>query len=268
MRRVQGKRRVGRVARKVMMVGVRALVLGAVGLATLGVVGCSGNPATSINKSAPQGSGMMLRTATINGKEVKYSVFVPYTYKPENKYPTIVFCQGLMEGGSDGVKPTTVGIGPRIAQDPANWPFITIFPQSGGDWDESDAAKAVAVLDDAAKHYNVDQDRVIATGISNGGHGTWLLGALYPNRFAGIVPVAGHKAYDYVPKLTKMPVWAFHNSGDPFVMSGGAKEMVKRINDAGGSAKYTQYSALGHDAWTRAYADPELMKWMLSQRRQ
>jgi hypothetical protein len=43
--------------------------------------------------------------------------------------------------------------------------------------------------------------------------------------------------------------------------------MVKRINAAGGNAKLSLPSGMGHDVWTVAYDDPSLYTWMQSQRR-
>jgi len=33
----------------------------------------------------------------------------------------------------------------------------------------------------------------------------------------------------------------------------------------GGNVKYTEYDKVGHNSWDKAYAEPELMKWMLGQ---
>jgi predicted peptidase len=118
-----------------------------------------------------------------------------------------------------------------------------------------------------AGDYSVDPKRVILTGLSNGGHGVWAVAARYPDRFAGLVPMCGHSDLDDVDKLTKIPIWCFHNSVDPFVPSGGSKEMCQQINKLGGNAKYTQYGDFGHNCWDKAYSDGELWKWMAGQSR-
>ena len=112
-----------------------------------------------------------------------------------------------------------------------------------------------------------DPDRVILTGLSNGGDGTWSIGALHADRFAALVPMCGEGDYDDVPKLTRIPIWCFHNSIDPFRSSGNAREMCDRIQKAGGNIKFTQYSTFGHDCWTRAYEEGDVFTWMLAQRR-
>ncbi len=61
----------------------------------------------------------------------------------------------------------------------------------GFDWEEWGRADAMEVLDLATARYRPDPQRVYLTGHSMGGHGTWQLGALYPDRFAAIGPSAG-----------------------------------------------------------------------------
>jgi predicted esterase len=46
-------------------------------------------------------------------------------------------------------------------------------------------------LRELKKQYAVDDDRVILSGYSMGGFGTWNLGLRYPDRFAALVPFAG-----------------------------------------------------------------------------
>ena len=48
--------------------------------------------------------------------------------------------------------------------------------------------------------YNIDDDRIYATGFSNGGMFTYLLWAKRPNVFAAFAPVAGRP-----PKRTERP---------------------------------------------------------------
>jgi dienelactone hydrolase len=180
-----------------------------------------------------------------------------------------VFLHGIGEGGSDGTHCLTVGLGPAIAKRANDFPFIVIFPQSTGGWKEdSQAAKdAIAALHEAERDYSIDKDRVMLTGLSTGGYGTWAIGAVHREEFAALVPMCAYSAYNYVPDLKVMPIWCFHNGGDPFVGSGGSKEMCERINKEGGHAKYTQYSAFGHDCWNRAYNEGELFVWMQQQKR-
>ncbi len=232
-------------------------------------IGCGSNPANSVNKSAPKGTGFSIRNYKLSdGETRKCTVFIPFNYDASKKWPTIVFLQGIGEGGSDGVKNTTVGLGPAIAKRASTFDFIAIFPQSGGTWSGEGAQRlAIDCLDAASKEYSVDPSRVYLTGLSTGGYGVWAIGAKYNSRFAALVPMCAYSGEDYAPQLTKTPIWAFHNSGDPFVFAGATKSTVKKINKLGGNAKQTIYGAIGHDCWGRAYKEPELFTWLKQQRK-
>lgn len=244
-------------------------------LAILVVVSAGCNYTGTVKKSTADfapGTGFILdKTVTVDGKTYACPVFVPASYKPGQKFPAIIFLHGVLEKGNDG-KNVGKGLGPIIAKQPRTWPFVTIFPQSPGDWQGEDKARLVmAALDMGVREHGVDPDRVILTGLSNGGQGTWLVGAAHRDRFAALVPMGGHKAYEVVPQLTTIPIWCFHNDMDMLVGSGQSKEMCKRINEAGGNAKLTTYGGLhgdmNHNVWDQAYSEPELVPWMLGQRR-
>ena len=61
----------------------------------------------------------------------------------------------------------------------------------GFDWEDWGRIDAMEALDLAAKRLGSDPLRTYLTGHSMGGHGTWQIGAIYPDRFAAIAPSAG-----------------------------------------------------------------------------
>lgn len=65
----------------------------------------------------------------------------------------------------------------------------------GFDWEDWGRLDALEVLADARKHIPHDPFRTYLTGHSMGGHGTWQLGALFPDRFAAIGPSAGWSSF-------------------------------------------------------------------------
>jgi predicted peptidase len=73
--------------------------------------------------------------------------------------------------------------------------------------------------------------------------------------------------YDACDQLKEMPIWAFHYSADPFMPSRDSQRMVEKIREAGGKAKLTEFTSIGHDCWTRACSETDVVNWMLQQRR-
>lgn len=78
----------------------------------------------------------------------------------------------------------------------------------GFNWEDWGRLDALEVLDLAQKNLTIDPNRVYLTGHSMGGHGTWILGATYPDRFAAIGPSAGwlsfwsYRVRDAMPEST------------------------------------------------------------------
>lgn len=232
------------------------------------VVGCGGSSAhiSSVNARAKQGTGF--QTIQLEGHNRKFGVFLPLNYTPAKKWPTLVFLHGIGETGNNGQSCMNVGLGPEIAKRADTFPFIVIFPQTSGGWrGVNDDKVAIDALEQAKRQFAVDPDRVIVTGLSSGGYGAWRLAALYRDKFAAAVPMCGYAFDEGVPKLTTIPIWCWHNSGDWAVPSGGSKRMVEKINAAGGNARLTVPNAGGHDVWVAAYDHAPLYQWMLAQRR-
>lgn len=61
----------------------------------------------------------------------------------------------------------------------------------GFDWEEWGRMDALEVLNLAQADLHTDPRRTYLTGHSMGGHGTWIVGVTFPDRFAAIAPSAG-----------------------------------------------------------------------------
>jgi len=62
----------------------------------------------------------------------------------------------------------------------------------GFNWEEWGRLDALEVLEIGKKLFQTDPYRTYVTGHSMGGHGSWVLGATYPDRFAATGPAAGY----------------------------------------------------------------------------
>lgn len=66
----------------------------------------------------------------------------------------------------------------------------------GFDWEDWGRIDAIEVMDLVKERFGTDSARQYLTGHSMGGHGTWNIGTLYPERFAAIAPSAGWLSFD------------------------------------------------------------------------
>jgi poly(3-hydroxybutyrate) depolymerase len=234
--------------------------------ATLLAGGCqSGSAVVATTEAFPQGTGFVPGSVTVDGDVRPVWVFVPRNYHPSKKYPAILFLHGLWEKGNGGANVLSAGLGPVIAEDPQRWPFITIFPQSTGNWKGPEREKlAMTALDYAKQRWSIDDDRVILAGLS---FGVWEIGAKNADKFAALVPVSGHSAPEVVGRLLMTPIWAFASRGDPFVRADNSLLMCQAIDDRGGKARLTEFDGGDHDPWDMVVTETELVSWMLRQRR-
>jgi predicted peptidase len=125
----------------------------------------------------------------------------------------------------------------------------------------------LGLIDSLEKTLPIDKSRIYVTGLSMGGYGTWDLISRRPERFAAAVPVCGGGDEGQAANAAKVPVWAFHGGKDGVVIPERSRNMVEALKTAGATPKYTEYPEVGHDSWNKAYADPEMMKWLFSQKR-
>jgi predicted peptidase len=228
-------------------------------------------------------TGFLDRSVTVQGTVYKFQVFVPEDWTAEKKWPVILFLHGAGERGDDGLAQTGPGMGRAIRSDRSRFPAIVVMPQCRKDshWPEAPMDEvAMKALDQSQQEFHGDPQRIYLTGLSLGGYGTWYLAAKYPGRFAAIVPICGgiipphggdfaaadNKPYEEAAKKIggATPVWIFHGADDESVPVTESRRMAEAMKALGGEVHYTEYPGVGHDSWNKAYAEPELIPWMLS----
>ena len=241
-------------------------------------------------------TGFLDRKVTLGSVGYRYQVYVPVDYTRGKLHPVILFLHGVGEAGEDGLFQTQVGLGPAIRQTRERFPFIVVFPQARHNqfWVGEMAALALKTLDRTVEEFNGDPRRLYVTGISLGGHGTWCVTARAPGKFAAIVPISGfvnvkrpdlpaereafvlkdipfaNSSDPYAAvasQISKVPAWIFHGGADTVVPPDESRRMFQTLKASGFDVKYTEYDGVGHNSWDRAYAEPDLVPWLLSHRR-
>jgi predicted peptidase len=199
----------------------------------------------------------------ITDAPLPYLLFEPGSAQPA---PLVLFLHGAGERGQDLGLVATQGLpAVLLKQSPFPEPVRVIAPQCPADsWWTLELAALRDLLDNALARY--PSDRIYLTGLSMGGYGSWHLAQQHPERFAALVPICGGGIRPLAGRLKGLPIWAFHGDQDEVVPLSVSQEMVEAVNAAGGSARLTVYSGVGHDSWSRAYAEPELYRWLLSHR--
>ena len=205
---------------------------------------------------------------------LRYLLWLPSGYEQASgeRWPLILFLHGRGERGADLAQVEQYGLARKLAQG-FELPALVAAPQcpAGSDWTLQDDA-LLALLDELISSYTVDQQRVYLTGLSMGGRGTWRLAAEHSQRFAAIVPICGRRPdgvrnAEDAARLCSLPIWVFHGAQDEIVPKEESDEIVAALRACHAQVRYTVYPDAAHDSWTRAYDEPELYTWLLSQRR-
>ena len=216
-------------------------------------------------------TGFLFKSVTIADQHLDYAVYIPRTYDPRTPSPAILFLHGSGESGTDGQKMIAQGIGTNILWNAARWPCIVIMPQKPAEkrqWEDYDAL-VMAALETTRREYSVDPRHIALTGNSQGGHGTWTLGAAHPEVWSALVPICGYpEPADpavLADRIRSIPVWCFHGETDNVVPPAKSQVMIDALHKAGASPKFTLYPGVNHGSWDKAYAEPELPGWMMAQ---
>lgn len=201
----------------------------------------------------------------ITDSPLPYLLFDPGSAQPA---PLVLFLHGAGERGHDLGLVATQGLpAALLKQSPFPEPVRVIAPQCPADsWWTLELTALSELLDEALTRYPSDPARVYLTGLSMGGYGSWHLAQKYPERFAALAPICGGGIPPLAGRLKGLPIWAFHGDQDEVVPLTVSQAMVAAVNAAGGSARLTVYPGVGHDSWSRAYGEPELYRWLLSQK--
>ena len=196
-----------------------------------------------------------------------YYLYLPEGYAAREDWPLVVFLHGGGESGSDLAKVKAHGP-PALIAAGHRFPFVLLAPQNPHPDRMWDDAAVMTLIDEAVPRLRVDPDRVVVTGLSRGGMATWRLGMQHPDRFAGLVPIAGGGLPVYAFRLRDVPVWAFYGAADEAVLIDDAKRVADRLAREGGDVRITVYDDAGHaETWQRAYADLALWAWIEERRR-
>ena len=176
----------------------------------------------------PLGPGDHTRTLMMGEQKRTYLVHVPKDYDPKKPTPVVLALHGAAMNG-----PMMVWFsGLNTTADKSG--FIVVYPSGTGTgpfltWNAGgfkgkmaegkadDVAFIGKLLDDLSTVVKVDEKRVNACGMSNGGMMCYRLAAELSNRIAAVAPVAGTIAIEESKPKRPVPVIHFHGTKDTFI---------------------------------------------------
>ena len=232
----------------------------------LGALGAMLNPGSELLAQAGGRPTVEHLTFEIEGHgEMPYAVSVPAGYDPATPNPLIL---ALHPGGKQGSYYGSLNM--RQIFEPALRALnaVVVAPDvPTRRWTSEVSDRGVmALLEQILATYNIDRTRILVTGFSLGGRGTWFFATRHPDFFTGAIPIAGRPGDDPLNALGDMPVHIIHSRADDVVPFGPAEEAARQLEEAGGRVAFTALDRVSHYAmggYVRALRDAG--DWMIGQ---
>ncbi|HIP48742.1 MAG TPA: hypothetical protein EYG92_07240 [Lutibacter sp.] len=103
--------------------------------------------------------------------------------------------------------------------------------------------KIIKIVAFAKKYWNVDPKRIIVTGYSNGGIGSWFFADKYPKLFTAAIPIAG--VY-YAENKINIPMYVIHGEKDELFKIQKIVSFVEIAKNNGSDIKLVVNTELSH----------------------
>jgi predicted peptidase len=131
---------------------------------------------------------------------------------------------------------------------------VIVAPDCPGDgWtDEASERAVLALLDYGIRNWPVDRRRIVVTGYSLGGIGTWFLAGRHPEIFSAAVPMAGRPVAD---GEFRVPVYAIHGQRDEVIDLEPTRHAIEALRAEGVDAHLVTVKGATHYE-THRFAGP------------
>lgn len=188
-----------------------------------------------------------------------YSLYVPENYDPQHHWPLIIALHGA-GGANDEYLLTWL----RPAKSKG---YIVLAPKSLGlTWaiekPEPDVVSVTSTLMALRERYAIDPDRILVTGLSDGGTFSYALSASRPNLFGAVAPVAGVlPPWLDMQKAVTLPFLIIHGSQD-FIFPVAVARLAHATLVENGlkEVTFTELPEWGH-AYTYSINETYVLPW-------
>ena len=238
-----------------------------------------------------QGDYLAKEFITSNKDTLRYRELLPENFKPEQKYPLVLFLHGAGERGSDNQSQLIHGS--RMFTNPVNrekYPAIVLYPQcpinyfwpferrpegkldSGAfpvDYKISSILQAVKdLLDQHIAKGSVDTDRIYIVGLSMGGMGTFDMACRFPDVFAAAIPICGGVNTERLKATAgKVKFRIYHGDKDDTVPVENSRKAYQALKSSGADVEYIEFVGCNHASWDPAFNQPDFLSWLFQQKK-
>jgi hypothetical protein len=207
--------------------------------------------------SASVAKGIVKSSYTTHNKEFFYSVNVPESYDPGRRYQVRFQLHGGVSRESNRPRGDG-GIGALAGAEQ-----IYILPTSWVDamwWSPSQLENLGTILDTVKRTYNIDENRVVVSGVSDGGTGAYYVAMKNTTPYASFLPLNGYilvlrsedlAVGDVFPNnLRNKPFFVVNGGRDPLYPASAVGPSVLHLKQKGVEVVYKpQPNGVHNTAW-------------------
>ncbi|SFZ89274.1 Dienelactone hydrolase family protein [Flaviramulus basaltis] len=187
--------------------------------------------------------------STTEGLFWNFRVIVPEGTGISNKKPLIF----SLHGGAQNINPeahksTDCLISPGL-NDIID--AYIISPNSNAKlwYDQNNQIQILALLDLASSYLYVNTNKIVITGYSDGGNGSWFYSQYYPNKFSAAIPMA--TSYNTIKNNgiidpIEIPLYVIHGANDELFPLETTQSYVNKSIEAGSDIQFVIAKDLDH----------------------
>jgi predicted esterase len=201
--------------------------------------------------------GIVRESRRVGGAEFAYTLDVPLTYSPSKTYQVRVQLHGGV--GRPDASPRGNGIGQLAGVEQ-----IYVLPTAWSEaewWTDRQLESLRAILDRVKRTYNVNENLVVLSGVSDGGTGTYYFSMRDTTPFASFLPLNGAIAVLrssnvvvdgelYMQNFVNKPFFIVNGGRDPLYPTSLVEPYINQMKKGGVEVTYLpQPDAVHNTAW-------------------
>jgi predicted peptidase len=162
-------------------------------------------------------------------------------------WPLVLTLHGYSAGNPDAHKQTACYVEPGLA----DLDVIILSPNGGiDDWETLGNDNQLRILTDLAmRFWPVDLSKIVVTGYSNGGNGSWYYAETQPTIFSAAIPLAAGYSIekpDGTGRKINIPMYVIHGSEDDLFPLDTVQYWANLSIQAGSDITFVIADGLGH----------------------
>jgi predicted esterase len=201
------------------------------------------------------------RRFQVGNRTYHYALYVPDSYRADHAYPLVICLHGAGFGGETYLDRWQ----PRLKEG-----FLLACPtiKDAAWWTRNAEELVMALLAEVSRTYWIDPDRVVLTGMSNGGTGVFVIGLNHADRFAALVPMASalpRGLYPLLENARNSRFYIIHGARDEVMPVKYSRDLVSYLQANGLQVVYREHEKEHAVAGGHFFPQeelPDLVEWL------